>query len=539
MYQKCFSRFFNLFLCFLLLFVFSVAMSVDDAFATPKRKLKGNMEEVYNKLPEEATNWKEIFTKGMFYGRFRINSFKWDYAEHHQSGKTNRNYDPWGFAVGGSLILKSAPFYGVSATLGYYYSNSLGVLNNRDAVYGKSGKDTFSRHDAVDDDNWYMSVLAQAYIEFDYMKTFLKTDVKAGRMIYNDSPFIKSNDTKMIPNTMQGFAFKNKLIPQTTLHFAWFDKQKLRDHTRFHDVITFGSPDTSKVKTVHGKTAKYYQWEQNDDSAVHKGLTPQNLRANHKKIHNSLLIAGMTNKSIKNLKLDFWFNSVPGLFHTILTEANYKIDLGGGWSVTPGFRYMHQFDVGAGKVGGAGLTGKLAGHKGYYKGYHDADDADATLFGVRLVFKKGAGKLHFGYTKVTDDGDFISPWRGWPTKGYTRSMAQYNWEANTKSFMIKGVYDFDKAKIISGLKVALDYAYMDYDKTKERLGGINKTDRDIIHMDVIYGFPHLKKLLPSYMEGLEGKFRVAFVDAERRHNPSANRYDPSYNEFRWELNYLF
>jgi len=474
------------------------------AAGKPKRTLKGNMIEIYNKLPENASTLAEIFTKGMVYGRIRVNHFRFYWDE-------NSKYDPKGFALGGSIIYKTAPFYGVSATVGLYTAQNLGLLRRKDAKYGKSGKDTFSRYRVMKHGHWGMTNFAQVYLEY----CFIKTDIKVGRQIF-ESFLTKSNDTKMIPNTFQGVTLVSKYIPATTIKLAYFNKQKLRDHLAFHDVITYGRGG-----------GPWSKWRGNDDSAVHKGLSYANLKAADKDVNNELIIAGITNKSIKNLKLDLWYNGVPDLFFSLMGEANYTIPLRGGWTLTPGFRYMEQFDDGAGRVGGAALTGSLAGIKGSAMGYDDADSVDGRLYGARLVLAKGPLKFHLGYTKVTDDADLIAPWRGFPTGGYTRSMAQYNWEADTESWMVKLSYDFDKANLIKGFRMAIDYAYMNYDDTKEKLGGIKRTDRYIIHTDMWYRFP-----FPQYVEA---KVRIGLVEADNR----SNGEDPSYNEFRFELNYLF
>jgi len=471
----------------------------------PKRILKNDMTEVYNTLPAEASSFSEIFSKGVVYGRLRMNYFKYIWDD-------DSKYDPKAFALGGSLIYKMAPLHGFSGTVGLYTAQNLGLLDNEDALYGKSGKDLFSRYDVLKDDRWNMTVLAQAYLQYHFMKS----DLKLGRQIF-ESFLTKSNDTKMIPNTFYGVSLVSKYIPATTIRLAYFDKQKLRDHTEFHDVITYGD----------GGTETWSKWGNNDDSAVHQGLSYNNLINGSKDVDNELLIVGITNKSIKNLKLDFWYNGVPDLFCSLMGEVDYKIPLGDGWSLVPGFRYMEQFDEGAGRIGGAALSGALAGVSGSSKGYDDADNVDGKLYGARLVLKKGPGKLHFGYTYITDDADFIAPWRGFPTGGYSRSMAQYNWEADTKSWMVQVVCDFDKAGIIKGFRTAIDFSRMDYDDKKERLGGISKTDRHIIHADLWYKLPFLPKL--------EAKGRIGLINAD---TTTAGK-DPSYNEFRFELNYLF
>ena len=523
-----------------------------NRFGKPKRTLRGNMTEIYNVLPEEATNPLEIFTKGVWYGRLRINYFKWLWDEGRYYGKAwdyqnNRwtkkgwhdRIDPTGFGFGGSIIYKTAPYYGFSGTVAFYGTHDLGVLDEDDALYGKSGKDTFSRFDVMEHGDWGMAVVAQAYLEY----KFRKNDIRIGRMIV-ECPFVKSNDTKMIPNTMQGIHFVTEEIPHTKLQLMYFDRQKLRDHTKFHDVITF------KAKGV----SPFRKWDNNDDSAVHKGLSYDNF--DHYGLHtrNRLFIVGLTTKGLpflnipalgpSKLKLDLWNAWVPDLFDTFLGEANYKINIGGGWKLIPGFRFMHQFDDEAGKIGGAALSGKLVEWKkkgnswiAEYKGlgYKDPDSVDATEYAFRLRLKKGPQMFHFGVTYITDDADFIAPWRAWPTQGYTRSMAQYNWEAGTASYMLKWVMDWNKARLIKGLKTAIDVTYMDYDDEKERLGSISKTDRYIIHLDT-WWTPPIK--LPKD-QWLQCKFRLGYVQAKHRRYAPANGENPSYTELRFEINYLF
>ncbi len=490
----------------LLLFLTSTA-----AANKPKRTLKNNMTISYNLLPETASSFAEMFTKGEYYARLRMNYFDFEHLN-------NDLHDPTGFGLGGSLIIKSAPFYGISTTIGVYTSQNLGIPNKNDSY--KCGKDTFSRYNVFKNGDWGMNVLAQAYLQYH----FLKTDIKIGRQIF-ESFLTKSNDTKMIPNTFEGCTLVSRDIPDTTIKLAFLSAQKLRDHTRFHDVITYGTKHTDYVGLIN-----INNWKNNDDSAVHKGLTYNNLRNNNKDADNHLVIVGVTNKSIKNLQLDLWYNGVPDLFYSLMTESNYKIALPNGWSLTPGLRFMKQIDRGAGRIGGASISGTLACDKTPLAGdggYTNPDSVDGKLYAARLVLRKNAGMLLAGYSKITDEADLISPWRSFSTGGYTRSMAQYNWYANNASWMVKAGYDFGKAGIIKGFRACIDYVYMDYDDKKVHLGGNAKTDRYIIHTDMWYLIP--------FLSDLEAKLRLAYVDAQR----TWLGINPSYAEFRFELNYLF
>ena len=56
---------------------------------------------------------------------------------------------------------------------------------------------------------------------------------------------------------------------------------------------------------------------------------------------------------------------------------------------------------------------------------------------------------------------------------------------------------------------------------------LEPTDRIVLHLDVI------QKI--KAMPGLEARLRMAFVNAD----DTLYGWDPSYNEFRFELNYLF
>ena len=488
-------------LVFALLFINSIANAGET-----KRTLANNMTEIYHVLPEPAKGISEVFKKGVFYGRLRMNYFYWECENEDQ-------HDPTGFGLGGSVIYKTAPLYGISSTAGLYTSQNLGLLNINDVLYGRSGKDTFSRYEKLANDRWGMTVLAQAYLEYDINQT----DIKIGRQIFEGFP-AKSNDTKMIPNTFEGLTLVSEDLPDTTITLALFTAQKLRDHIRFHDVITYDD----------GSGGTYSRWNNQDDSACHRGLSYANLRAAGKDVDNYLVIVGVSNQSIRNLKVDIWYNSVPDLFNSLMIESNFKITLAKDWSLTPGLRYMEQFDDGAGMVGGAALNGTLAGFSGFVNGYRNAGSVDGRLYAARLVLAKDAGQFLIGYSKVSDDADLIAPWRGFPTSGYTRTMGEYNWYADTASWMVRASYDFGKAGVIKGIETSIDFVHTDFDDNKNKSGGNSGTDSSIIHADMWYRIPSLP--------GLVAKMRLKIVEADLL---GAFENDLSYQEMRFELNYLF
>jgi len=106
-------------------------------------------------------------------------------------------------------------------------------------------------------------------------------------------------------------------------------------------------------------------------------------------------------------------------------------------------------------------------------------------------------------------------------------MAQTNWYANTQSWMISSSYDFDKAKVASGLICTASYSFIDIDDTKSEAGAIRSSDRHVIYADAIKTF--------ASVPNTEFKFRFANVDAQTVNDIP----NTSYREYRFEINYLF
>jgi hypothetical protein len=459
--------------------------AAEATLKTEKVTLKGNMQVKYNKLPSAVDTLSEAFTEGMFYGRFRTNFFYWDW-DNEYDGKTKDNKNN---GIGGSLIYKTAPLKGVSATVGMYTSQNLDFfrMDKEDIKYAKSGKDTFSRYNVATGGSYGMTVLAQAYLQYDISKT----SVVAGRQMF-ETVFTKSNDTKMIPNTFDGVTLTSKDLPKTTIKLGYLMKQKLRDHTTAHDVLAF-DPNN--------------KWNQNDDSAVNKNLTVDRIGDDNK-----LIVASVTNKSIKNLKANVSYATVPGVLSNLTLEAHYAIPVG-SLKIVPGVRYMMQYDNLGANYGVANLKGNQAG-------YTDPNSLDSDLLCARVDFKQGAFLGRLGYSKVADKADIVAPWRGFPTGGFTRAMAQYNWFANTKTYMLRAGYDFGKANILPGFSIMGRYAIQDFDENKAGVAA----DSKVIHID----------MRQNLAQNSELKFRFGSVRADEKAGK-----DYSYNEYRLEYNYFF
>ncbi len=467
----------------------------------PKRQMRGDMSLKYNILPPSVDNIRDFFGEGIFYGRLRMNTFHWDWEvetwndETGKGLKTNTN-----MGIGGSLVYKSAILNGFSFTTSYYGSLNpeFARMDKWEIGASKAGKDTFSRYEVLKTGHYGIQAFGENFLQYNNKIV----NVVAGRQLF-ESVFTKSNDTKMIPNTFDGLSASVKIAPKTKARVAWFGQQKLRDHEDSHDVITFKDKDGES-------------WNNNDDSAIHKGLNYNNFVKAGADTEHDLIVADFTTHYIDNLKFTVSYLTVPDVVQDIVAEAHYKVAFDNKWALRPGVRYFHQMDDGGGNIAGyTNLTGKEA--IGYDKAVATSLDSSLLALRLDLLMPDKKGFFRLGYSKVDDKADIVAPWRGFPTGGFTRAMAQYNWYANTETFMVRGVY-----RLTPELKMSLRYAIQDFDDDKKFV----QADSDIWHLDAWYDIT--KRLQ------LKGRLGIVTADPE-----DSGKADTSYNEFRVELNYMF
>lgn len=456
--------------------------------------LKNNGLLIYNKQ-KSVDSFHDMFSQGDFYGRLRSNNFYFAY-EHPDSS----HYTQTVGSVGGSFVFKSAHFKGFDTTLGLYASQAFFVDKNDPVAYLKAAKDTFCRYNYVNTGSKSMGVLGQANIAY----TYSQTKFTLGRQLV-ETFYTKSNDTKMIPNTFDGFVLDSKDMKKTRIKFAYLQKQKLRDHTESHSVLMYGDANSSSHIMP--------QWSQNDDGAMHRGLSYSALKAADKPTDAPLIILDAQNSSIKNLKLNFSSYLVPELLSQAMGEANYKIAFN-GFSITPGLRYIQQFDNGAGKVGGASL------YKTGLNGYKDANSLNAAMLGARVVARIKDYRINLAYTGVFNKADLVTPWKGFPTAGYTRSMGMYNWRANVKSYRIELVKGANSKGIYTTPFLQTSVLYMDGDTSKAET-------------DSFYYYAGIIQNLPSAPQ-FQYRLRLGWRDFISSAAPVSN-----YLDSRFELDYLF
>jgi hypothetical protein len=462
-----------------------------------KQTLKSNGELIYKKA-KSVESFGELFSEGEVYARLRSHTF---YFGLDNTTDTQQNNIISG--LGASVVYKSALYNNFDFGFAGYGSYAFFDKDTSEIDTLKPGHDLVSRYNYVNYGDRYMAVIGQAYLRYGNLKT---ARIAIGRQIV-ETFYTKSNDTKMIPNTFDGLVLDTNAMSDSSIKVAYLTAQKLRDHTTAHSILMYG--DANSSSTSVGSSAK---WSENDDSAMHKGLTYTALKAAGKPTDAPLITGDLHNRSVENLKADASFYVVPKLLGQVMLEGNYQMKMD-GFSVTPGVRYIKQADYGAGVVGGASYTGDLTGYK-------NSTSLNAQMIAARVVTQVNNYKLNIGYSNVLDQADLITPWRGFPTAGYTRSMARYNWRANTKGYRAELTMNDNKSGVYKDVYVQTSVLYTDADESKK---GVDE-------MYYYLGFIQNLPVLPE----LQWRLRLGYAQYLQSAAAKYNNLDA-----RFELNYLF
>ena len=472
--------------------IFSVALFAKNEL---KQELQSNSTLKDILLPTEVDRLSKMLSEGLFYGRLRSNNFYFDW-EDEVEGKTKDHYS---MGMGGSLIYKSAYLNGLGFTAGLYTTQNPLHMSDDNLKYYKVGKGVMSRYNVATKGEYGLTSLAQAYMEYKSETTSLKI----GRQIF-ESHMTKSNDIKMIPNTFEGITAHSKAIPNHTIKVAYLTKQKLRDHSAFHHLFAYDDGE-----------GEYDKWRENDDTAMHQGMTLSKLQA--KGIEDRLLLFEVDNGKKNDFSYMLNYTAVAELFASSTVDMSYKFLLN-DFSIVPALRYMHQFDNGAGEIGGANL-------KTNNSSYTNPDSVESDLYGVRVDVTKENWRIRTGFSRVADKADIISPWRAFPTNGFGYTLLQYNWYANTTAYLLQGDYDFKEQKLHLQMRLGIQ----DFDDDKSGV----QADSNVYQFDVIKQFDGLPNFYTKLrMVCVRGEDNVVALDGSTKLNPS-------YNDVRIELNYLF
>jgi hypothetical protein len=275
------------------------------------------------------------------------------------------------WALGGSLSYRSGWFLDHFA-MGFvlHTSQPLYAPDDRDGtVLLKTGQEGYT-------------VIGQLYAR---VKLIEDNFINLYRYEYN-TPFINKNDSRMTPNTFEGYTFTGAYggkdgAPGFNYGFGYIDRIKLRNEDRFISMSEAAGADVNRGVVTGGGRVSY--------------------------------------KGFSFGAINYYSSDIINIFYT---EGSYKL------AVTDrlGFLFSAQY------------TDQRSVGEDLLKGY----SFKTNQVGVKSDISYRSAILTLGYTHASRGADMQGPWGGYP--GYTSVQVQDFNRAGENAFMAKLSYDFTR-----------------------------------------------------------------------------------------------
>lgn len=281
----------------------------------------------------------------------------------------NSHNEAW--ALGGSLAYKS----GYLADL--LRVGAVGYTSQR--LYGPESRDGTL---LLETGQHGYTVLGQIYGE---VKLAERLFAAVGKKEYN-TPFINKNDTRMTPNTFQGYSIYGEAGGEQDMP-AW----------------RYGAGYISKIKE---RNSDEFVWMSRDAGAS---------------VDRGVYVAGLNFKH-GNLSLgafDYYSNDIINILYT---EAKYGLPLGEGTRLLLSAQYTNQRSTGDDLLLGSAFSTAQGGIK-----------ADLGIGGALLTL---------AYTSTAEGLGMQGPWGNYP--GYTNVQARQFNQAGESAVMLRVEYDFSR-----------------------------------------------------------------------------------------------
>jgi hypothetical protein len=281
----------------------------------------------------------------------------------------NSKSEAW--TLGGSLSYRSGWFldhFGMGVVL--YTSQPLYAPDDRDGtLLLKPGQEGYT-------------VVGQLYAR---VKLIEDNFINLYRYQYN-TPFINQNDSRMTPNTFEGYTFTGAYggkdgAPGFNYGFGFIDRIKLRNADRFISMSKAAGADVNRGVVTGGGRVSY------------KGFT-----------------FGAIN---------YYSSDIINIFYT---EGTYKLLVTDRLGLLFSGQFTDQRSVGDDLLTGSSFN--------------------TNQFGIKAETSYGGSILTLAWTKASRGADLQSPWGGYP--GYTSVQVQDFNRAGEGAFMVKASYDFTR-----------------------------------------------------------------------------------------------
>lgn len=398
-----------------------------------------------------ATNLLEAFEHGHFHGHFRTYFMATDNA------RSLTDYCAW--AGGGGLHFSTASWHGFSFGIGGAFNFNLAStdLAKKDPTTGAVNRYEIGLFDVEKPSNRNnLDRIEELWLRYQWKKSRLTVGQQSIQ-----TPFINAQDGRMRPTVEAGAWLEFAEWKNTKVEGGWLWKISPRSTVEWYGI---------------GESIGLYPKGLNPDGTG-SGY-PENLASQ------GVGLLGINRHVGSRFRLQAWDQYVESIFNTVFLQTDYRLPLKNAHTLTAGLQFTHQDAVAHG--------GNVDVSKTYFQ-----EGGQSNAFSTQIGWQRGAWQLLAAYTRVTDDGRFLSP-REWGREPFYTFMSRERVEGSgdSHSATARAVWH------PSGKKIRLEAAYGHFylpDVTNAVLSKYAFPSFRQLNLDIRYSFGGM-------FEGLKAQF---------------------------------
>ncbi len=316
-------------------------------------------------LSPDSNSILSAFKKGKIKGHFRY----YFHLTDQQAGLS----DHYAHALGGGLKYETLPLYGFQLGISAFYLFNLNSsdLNKPDPTTNQPNRYEIGLFDINNPKKTNMGRFEELYLKY----KFRNSSLTFGSQLIN-TPFINLQDGRMRPTIVEGVWLESQEIKNTEISVGFFYRISPRSTVdRYYIAHSFGIYPVGV--DVAGKKSGY----KNQISTIGVG------------------ILGVNNRSIKNVKIEFWDFWVENVFNTFFTQVEFSPKFSEKKWLILGVQSSYQFAINNG------------GNPDPAKAYI-AKGATAFTYGAKLGLNYYKVQTSFNFNRIVDGSRFLMP-REW------------------------------------------------------------------------------------------------------------------------------
>lgn len=339
----------------------------------------------------QVLNLLDAFQKGHFSGHFRSFFMATD--------NTRQLSDYYALAAGGGLRFNTADWHGFSLGIGGVFNFNLASsdLSAKDPATGASNRYEIGLFDVENPKNRNdLDRMEEFWVRY----TWKGSSITLGKQLLQ-TPFVNHQDGRMRPTAEDGIWVSSRLLKNTRLEGGWLWKISPRSTVHWYNI---------------GTSIGLYPKGLNPDGTG-SGY-PENLESK------GIGLLGISHQWGKNTRIQVWDQYVDHIFNTAFVQADHTLPLKNGQKLLFGLQLIHQNAV---DNGGHAEAAKTYFQKG----------AQSNALSAQSGWQRGPWQALVAYTRISDDGRFLSP-REWGREPFYTFMSRERIEGSGGSHSITG-----------------------------------------------------------------------------------------------------